>query len=161
VPAPSGAPDVVYRLDVHAERADARLRLVGAVVCGLGALVIASLRPTLIGWVVVVVAAVAALGWTASWVATRRRTAEPRRYALTLTHEALTLHDAGRDTALRWHAIRAVDVDEDRLVVRVYRTSGDAPLVIEPRYEGVSVYALAEQIAARVPGAASQNERTP
>jgi hypothetical protein len=146
---------------VHAERADARLRLAGAVVCGVGALVIASLGPTLVGWIVVIIAAVAALGWTASWNAARRRTAEPRRYTLTLARASLTLDEAGRETTLAWHEVRAVDVDEDRLVVRVHRRTGDAPLLIEPRYEGLSVYALADALAARLPRAASQNGRTP
>jgi len=152
---------VVLRLDLHGERADARLRLAGAIVCGLGALAIASLGPTLIGWIVVVVSGLASAGWTTSYVRARRRTAEPRRYSLTLTRDSLALHEAGRETTLRWDAVRDVDVDEDRLVVRIHRTANEAPLVIEPRYEGMSVYALAELIAARVPGAASQNGRAP
>jgi hypothetical protein len=151
----------VLRLDVRGERADARLRLAGAVVCGLGALAIASLGPTLVGWVVVVVAGLASAGWTTSYARARRRTSEPRRYTLTLTRDALTLHEAGSETTLPWDTVRAVDVDEDRLVVRVHRASGDVPLVIEPRYEGVSVYALADLVAARVSGAASQNGRAP
>ncbi len=151
----------MFRLDVHAERADARLRLAGAIVCGVGALVIASLGPTLVGWVVVIAAVFASLGWTASWNAARRRTAAPRRYALTLTRASLTLDEAGRATTLAWGDVRGVDVDEDRLVVRVHRRTGDAPLLIEPRYEGLSVYALADALAARVPHAASQNGRTP
>ncbi len=151
----------MLRLDVRAERADASLRLAGAVVCGLGALTIAALEPTLVGWVVVLVASLASVGWAASYAGARRRTSVPIRYTLTLGADALALCEAGRVETLRWEAVRAVDVDEDRLVVRVHRREGGAPLVLEPRYEGVSVYALAELVGARVCPAASQTGPAP
>lgn len=159
--APPDAPDLVLRLDVHNEHAVAYLRLTGAVVCGLGALTIGALGPTLFGWVIVGVAALASLGWTAAFVAARRRTAVPTTYSLSLGAAALELREAGRTETVPWSAIRAAVVDEDRLVVLVHRLDTETPLVLEPRYEGTSVYALCDLVARRVTPAASQALPTP
>ena len=148
--------DLVLRMDVASELAVGRLRLTGAIVCGLGAVAIASLGPTLIGWVVVVVAALASFGWTLAFIGARRRAAVPATYSLALRAASLELVEAGRAVTVPWNEIRAAEVDEDRLVVLVHRRGADAPLVIEPRYEGTSVYALCELVAQRVLPAASQ-----
>lgn len=151
--------DLVLAMDVRAERDVARLRLAGAITCGLGAVSIAVLQPTRIGYVVAVLAALASLGWTISFLRARRRRAVPTAYTLTLRDAGLELCEGTRTVSLAWDEVRAVEVDEDRLVVLVYRRDGAAPLVLEPRYEGTSVYTLCELVAQRVLPPASQTPR--
>ena len=151
--------DLVLAMDVRAERDVARLRLAGAVTCGLGGASIAVLQPTRIGYAAAVMAALAALGWTISFVRARRRRAVPTAYTLTLRDAGLELCEGTRTANVAWEDVRAVEVDEDRLVVLVHRRDGAAPLVLEPRYEGTSVYTLCELVAQRVSAAASQTPR--
>ena len=158
-PAPLAAParaDLVLRLDVGGERSVARLRLAGAIFCGLGALAMALLGPPLVGWILVALGALAAVGWTISFSRARGRTSAPTAYSLALRADALELQEAGRTVTVPWADVRAAEVDEDRLVVLVHRRGEPRPLVLEPRYEGTSVYALCALVAQRVAGAASQ-----
>ena len=151
--------DLVLAMDVRAERDVARLRLAGAITCGLGAASIAVLQPTRIGFAAVVLAALASLGWTVSFVRARRRRAVPTAYTLTLRDAGLELREGPRTAYIAWEEVRAVEVDEDRLVVLVSRRDGAPPLVLEPRYEGTSVYTLCELVAQRVLPPASQTPR--
>ena len=146
----STSPDVVLQLDVRAERDVARLRLAGAIVCALGAAAIASLGPTWIGWVVVVLASLASVGWTVAFVRARRRRGVSTTYSLALRTNTLELSEAGRVVSVPWVEVRAAEVDEDRLVVLVHRHGTEAPLVLEPRYEGLSVYALCDLVVNRL-----------
>jgi hypothetical protein len=159
--ASAGPAELVLRLDVHNERAVARLRLAGAIACAIGALTIASLGPTLIGWVVVGAAGLASVGWTAAYFAARRRTAVPATYSLALRADALELCEAGQTVTIPWSAIRAAEVDEDRLVVLVHPRDAEKPVVLEPRYEGLSVYALRDLIAERLAPAPTQARAKP
>gem|GEM_PF-2733188 len=151
--------DLVLAMDVRAERDVARLRLAGAVTCGLCAASIAVLQPTRIGFAAAVMAALASLGWTVSFMRARRRRSVPTAYTLTLRDAGLELCEGTRTANVAWEDVHAVEVDEDRLVVLVHRRDGAPPLVLEPRYEGTSVYTLCELVAQRVSPTASQTPR--
>jgi hypothetical protein len=130
------APFVTLRAG-RADTDEARLRIVAAVVCSICAGLFALARPGPLS--IVVSLAVIAAGL--AWAARARRTAE-RAHAeasLALASSGLTLTGVPE---IPWADVARVDVDEDRLVVMVHRSSGD-PVVIEPVYDGISVYDLA------------------
>jgi hypothetical protein len=98
------------------------------------------------GWILAILAGLAALGWIAAFRASRRRRAAgPERWFLELDREGLTLAEGHRRHQIAWRQVKHVEVDEDRLVVAVHRL-GAPPLVLEPRYRNVGVYDLAEAV---------------
>jgi len=124
----------------RADRDEARLRIVAAVFCCLGAGLYALSHPG--GFSIVVSLTVVAAG--VAWA--RRANATAARAAieslLVLAPTGLTLAPS---TEVPWGVVSGVEVDEDRLVVLVHRSTGDA-IVIEPVFDGVSVYDLAALI---------------
>jgi hypothetical protein len=131
--------DAPYRT-LRAGRVDldeARLRMVGAVVCSLGAGLYALSRPG--PFSIVVSLTVIAASWTWSRRAMSAAARAPLEVLLDLAPTGFTLAPAAQ---VPWSAVTGVEVDEDRLVVLVHRMGGD-PVVIEPVYDGISVYDLA------------------
>lgn len=129
-----------YDADVRGELAGLRLRaLAGVVALGAGAWLVALpyALPRFFG--------VAGVALGALWIARWWR-AEPRagEAYLELGTEDLVRHDAGRHDVIPWREIVDVDVDEDRLVVRIERARAD-PILIEPRY-GLALYALRDEL---------------
>lgn len=116
---------------------EARLRMVAAVVCCLGAGLYALARPGTFSIVLSLAVVAATFAWWRRISASQARAAP--EIALALTPSGITLAPAPE---IAWAEVRSVEVDEDRLVVLVHRTGGD-PFVIEPVYDGISVYDLA------------------
>lgn len=138
-----------FTMDVAAERAIAGLRLVGAATIVGASGWIAVTRPGL------VVAGVAAFGlliavfWVVSWKRADKRLRDSQRWFLELGDDELVLSEGERVVRAPWPSVRSVEVDEERLVIVVTRAGGE-PVVIEPRYRGVSIEALASAVRAHV-----------
>jgi hypothetical protein len=137
-----------FELDRSGERAVSLLRLVAAGSTGAGAVWLAASGPGVVGWVVALAGGLAAVGFTAAYRKGRRRAASPERHFLLLDERGLTLAEGHDEHQIEWRDVTAVEVDEERLIVVVSRAS-EAPLRIEPRYEGVSVYDLETAIRER------------
>jgi hypothetical protein len=84
-----------------------------------------------------------ALVWAVMIAKARRRAREG--VSLRLTSEGLVYDDGGRRTEIGWPDVRSVEVDEERLVVRIERADGD-PEQLEPMFRGVGVYELADAV---------------
>lgn len=125
---------------LRAGRADldeARLRIAAAVVSSLGAGLYALAQPGPFAVVVSITVIAAGIAW-----ARRANKAAARATLETLLDLAPTGFTLARAGEVAWSTVTGVEVDEDRLVVLVHRTSGD-PVVVEPVYDGISVYDLA------------------
>lgn len=127
------------------ERSVARLRLVAAAVVGVGAVWLALLGPPPAGWLCVVGGLGASIMWLVMAFRARRRTADADRQRLVLGPDGLALVEGARERTVPWDAVDAVEIDEERLVVRVL-VRGEEPVAIEPRYGGLGAYDLREAI---------------
>lgn len=125
----------------RADADEARLRIAAAVVSSLAAGLFALTRPGPLS--IAVSVSVVAAGF--AWAGRARRSAERARHEvlLVLAPTGLTLAPAAE---IPWSATTGVEVDEDRLVVLVHR-DGAEPIVLEPVYDGISVYDLAQRVA--------------
>lgn len=129
-----------YESDARAELQALRLRGVAgvvAVVAGAWLLVLPDWLPRLFGLAGCMFGAL----WIARW---KRGAAPPSSTYLELRDDALVRRTGGTVEVVRWADVRDVEVDEDRLVVRVDR-GADEPLWIEPRY-GLALYALRDEL---------------
>jgi hypothetical protein len=128
------------QLDRRNERAVAWLRLIaGIVVLGCAAWII-STSPD---WKALLLAILGLLGgafWVTSFVRARARLRKATQHSLAIEADGLTLTEGDRVTHLSWTEVRTIEVDEDRLAVRIEKESG--ALELEPRYEGVGLYEL-------------------
>jgi len=145
-----------YELDSNAETAVRTVRLIAAVLVAGGAAWIMLGGPGLLGWIIALLGAAAALGWAAAFFLSRRRTARSDQWFLELRGDRMVLAEGPRQHHVRWTDVEAVEVDEERLVVRM-EIAHETPLIVEPRYRGVGVYDLCEAIdeawrGADVPG---------
>ena len=128
-------------LDVAVVRSEALLRRTGAVVVSAGAAWVLLASPGLrLGAL-----AVAALGIAGMWLR-RARPQHAAGVALRLEPGGLALGPPDAEPT-PWAEILAIDVDEDRLTVRIDRR-GAPPLHLEPSWGGLSVYALADAVRA-------------
>jgi len=141
--------DRVFKLDRRAESAVGALRFVAAGVVALSTFCLAVQGPGLVMWVIIVLAWLATAFWLVAGSRARRRVREPGRWFLALRQDALELAEGERTTRVAWGEIKNVEVDEDRLVIVVERQSGP-PVVIEPRYESVTIHELRNAIAGAV-----------
>lgn len=135
--------DVAPFETLRAGRADldeARLRMLAAILCSLGAGLYALTRPGAFS----IVLSVTVIGVGFMWMRRANQTAARATVEalLVLAPTGLTLTP---NDEIAWSAVTAVEVDEDRLVVLVHRSTGD-PLVLEPVYDGISVYDLAARV---------------
>ena len=138
-----------FTLDVAAERSTSQLRLVGAVaILGATGWIVVT-HPGPIVWLVVVFAWLVALFWVVSWRRAQKRAAAAPLWYLELGTDELVLAEGERVVRLPWRDVRSVEVDDERLVV-VVTQAAEPPLVIEPRYPGVSIEALAAAVRAHV-----------
>lgn len=85
------------------------------------------------------------LVWAGMIAKARKRAST--RVALRLTPDALVYEDAGRRSEVPWAEVRAVEVDEERLVVQVDRLEGE-PVLLESMFRGVGVYDIADAVRA-------------
>ncbi len=67
------------------------------------------------------------------------------RVALRLTPEALHYEDGVSESAIAWGDVRSVEVDEERLVVRIEHAAGE-PQLLESMFVGVGIYDLADAV---------------
>lgn len=85
------------------------------------------------------------LVWAAMIAKARKR--NKQHVALRLTPDALVYEDGGRGSEIAWADVRAVEVDEERLVVQVDRSEGE-PVLLESMFRGVGVYDIADAVRA-------------
>lgn len=128
------------------ERPVAYLRLGAALVTTLGSVWLLVVLPH--RWWLALIGLAASAFWVRRAFAVLRL---PRsaRTELDLGEVALTIRLPSRDGVseriVPWAHVRSVEVDEDFLVVRVAVSEGE-PLVLEPVFPGVSVYALRDAV---------------
>lgn len=132
-------------LDVRGERGVAWLRLVGAVVVAAMATILAVQGAGSIGWTLIVLTWLVAVGWSFAFLAAKRRLARHEGWYIELGPSALTLAlGAGKVTTLRWEAVEAVEVDEERIEVTV--THSEGTLRVPSMWRGHGVYELAARL---------------
>lgn len=129
-----------YESDARAELQALRLRGVAgivALVAGAWLLALPDWLPRVFGL------AGCAFGvlWIVRW---KRGAAPPSSTYLELRDDALVRRTGDAVEVVPWSDVRDVEVDEDRLVVRVDRAAAE-PLWIEPRY-GLALYALRDEL---------------
>ena len=139
------SPFRTFEEDVGGGRAIASLRLLGAAVVLAGGVWLVVSTPTAWAAGIALLALLAAVGWIAGYVRSRRRTTP--KLLLRLTPEAIEIVLAERIDRAPWVEVSDVVIDEDRLVVRIERHAGE-PLVLEPLWRGLGAYALADAIRA-------------
>lgn len=137
----------VFRHDTRAERSVGTLRLIAAVAVAGATIWAAFLQPGGLCWLGIVASWLAVIGWIVAWRASRRRAASTGAHYLALREAGLALAEGGPEIVIPWSEVTSVDVDEEKLVVRIARRDA-APLPIEPRYQGASVYTLRDAIDA-------------
>lgn len=144
-------------LDVHGELSVARLRLVAAVVCAVAVILLALADPPILAWMCVLGGAAASIAWLVMFARTRKRTEHADDHYVALAPEGVTLSGEGSRRSVPWARVEEIEVDEERLVVRV-AIEGQDDLEIEPQYGGLGAYDLADALerARRASGEASQ-----
>jgi hypothetical protein len=151
-----------FEFDLAADRAAARLRLVGAcIVTPAGAwLATTPLEP--VGWFFVLLAFAVGLGWTLSFVRSLRR--KPAQWFLDLSPAGLEVAYGSDPEVTPWNDLTKVEVDEDQLVVKVTLVSSEEEEIfyaIPPVWQGVSLHELGDAIeAARAAWADPEVART-
>jgi hypothetical protein len=120
--------------------------LIALLALGSAGLVLASSVPVVIFGVALVGVLVSVMWLRQARVAYARARA-PAEHSLTLYEGGLVLSEGARRTALPWHEVRAVDLDEERLDIVLKRNNGDT-LRIEPRYAGVAIHELMRRLSA-------------
>ena len=132
-------------LDRAAERDTGLLRLGAAIVTLIGVAWLATFD--LPAWAVALVAIAAAVAvmWVGLYVRARRRVATADAQYLETRPDGLTHASGATVREVSWTEVDAVEVDEDRLFLRVDLKDGE-PLVIEPIYGGLGVYELFDAV---------------
>jgi hypothetical protein len=138
---PDTGPFRILPLDRSSERAVAALRLTAAVVVVGGAVWLALVAEDPKLWVCSGAAFVASLAWLAMGLRARGRIRDAARHRLVLDPQALTLVEGPLERRVPWADVRQIEVDEERLVVRVSIAGGE-PVIIEPRFGGLGVHDL-------------------
>ena len=108
--------------------------------------------------------AVAGLGFAVLWLAgsirTQRILHSAHQHFLEIDATGIGLCEGGEPIRVPWQEVQSVAIDHDRLHIVVMRN--DAPdLVIEPRYQGISLQELAQTLShglARGRGDSAQNQ---
>jgi hypothetical protein len=133
-----------FELDVRGERETAALRLGAALLVVLASLWLLALPYPRLRLFSVAGFAFAAL-WLVRAARSRARTRLHAEHYLELGPDALRLCESDLVQVVPWPDVLSVEVDEDRLTVRVTR-SGGPPLELEPRYRGLGVHALGRAV---------------
>jgi hypothetical protein len=140
------SPFRTFEIDRENERAVALLRLAGAAVVLAGSAWLVAVHPTPRAAIAAALGALISLAWIASFARSRARRA--RKVVLRLDRRGLELEDGEARAEVPWSDVRAIEVDEDRLVVAITRASEPSPMIIEPIWRDTSVYALADALRA-------------
>ena len=128
----------------RSDRDEARLRSVAAFVTSLAAGIYAISHPGALSIVVSLAVIAAGVAWARRSSAAFARAA--REVSLTLDEAGIAQRDGEQIRRVAWDELARVELDEDLLVVRLVR-EGQDDLVLEPIYEGASVYELAAAVA--------------
>ncbi|MCA9611166.1 MAG: hypothetical protein H6721_16290 [Sandaracinus sp.] len=144
-------------LDVSAERAVGRLRLVGAVVALSMGTVLAVGGAGSVGWALILMSWLVGLAWVGSFVASRRKASRADAFFLELGPDRLVAALGKEPQRVAWRDVRGVDVDEDRLEVVVLHTGGE--LRLPSVWRGLGPHELAERLrtAGEAAGASLQS----
>ena len=129
-----------YESDARAELQALRFKGIAgvvALVAGAWLLVLPDWLPRLFGFAGCAFGAL----WIRRWA---RGAAPPSSTYLELRDDALVRRTGDALEVVPWSDVHDVEVDEDRLEVRVERVGSD-PLWIEPRY-GLALYALRDEL---------------
>ncbi|MGD8859509.1 MAG: hypothetical protein PVI30_05815 [Myxococcales bacterium] len=143
-PAPPELP-IRFELDPRAERDASIVRGAAAAI-----LIVAGFWTLLLPFTVPRMVALAGLIFAGLWLLRAHRDAvaaqHPHEHFLELAADGLTRGEPGEVTTLPWQQLRGLELDEDRLVIRLHPAQGP-PIVIEPRYHGIDLYDLRDLIA--------------
>lgn len=131
--------------DAAGERGAATLRLAAAGVVGLSATWLAFSDPGKIGGLFAAVGWLVSLGWLASFRRARKRLRDSEGYYLALGRDGLQIAQGNEPVHISWREVTGTEVDEERLVVRVWRGEKEA-FTIEPMWQGLGVYDLHDAI---------------
>jgi hypothetical protein len=129
----------------RSDRDEARLRIAATFVTALSAGLYALARPGPLSIAVSLAVITAGVFWARRANAALARS--ERVVSLTLDETGVDQSDGDLTRKAAWSEIARIELDEDLLVVRLVR-EGQDDLVIEPIYEGASLYELAEAIGA-------------
>lgn len=130
-----------WNIDLKAERDVRKLRTAAAIACGIGALWIIALGPTVVGWVVAVCSALACVGYLASARRSRRRAPQTEAGYMELDAEGMVVCTGSETTRLAWQEVLSTEIDEDKLVLVIQRRNAP-PLSIPPVFEGLGLYEM-------------------
>ena len=132
-------------LDVREVRDRMRLRLLATLPAFAGGAWLLGTGDTLL----LRALALAGLVFAVIWVVSARRSltqlARSEDHYLDIGPSGLTLRNGPDARSLSWSEIDAVEIDEDRLVVRL-RLQGSGSLAVEPHYGSLGLRELAEAI---------------
>lgn len=163
-PEPASAPDTGHGLrlllDVREVRERMRLRLIAALPAFAGGV-----------WLLwtsegVLLAALALAGvvFATAWVLLARRGVAQlggsEEHYLDIGESSLTIRAGANLRSLPWSEIRAVEIDEDRLVVQL-RLRHEGSVAIEPQYGALGLRELAETLEKARKSGASLGMRLP
>lgn len=134
-----------FEVDPATEHAVSRLRLVAAVLAGLGAIamLLSTLPFTML--LIAVLALLVSAGWIAKSRSIEKRARTPEEHYLAVHARGLLLREGASLTWVPWERITHIDVDDERLDI-VLEQGDQAPLRLEPRYPGVEIYALMHRL---------------
>lgn len=120
------------------------LRLAAAAACVVGAVWLFAIGAGMFLRVLALIALAAAAGWTYAFFKARRTLKDVSEHFLALEPERLRVVGARETVEIAWSDVQGIEVDEDRLVLRVHASAGD--VVIQPEYGGLGVYDLADVV---------------
>lgn len=133
-----------FEHDRRGEGSVTLLRAVGAVLTAVCVVWLGFVLRNWVGLLMGLLGTLFVLVW-AAMIAKARKRARASSVSLRLTPEALVYDDGDLHTEIRWPDVRSVEVDEERLVVRIERAEGE-PQHVEPMFRGIGVYDLADAV---------------
>ena len=147
---PTGAPDAGRHgqrlmLNVREVRDRMRLRLIASLPAFAGGLWLLWIGDNTLLRLLAGAGVVFATLWLVLARRSVRQLAHAGDHSLDIGSEGLTLKNGAQSSSWAWSDIDAVEIDEDRLAVRL-RVRGAAPVAIEPHYGELGLRELAEAI---------------
>jgi hypothetical protein len=132
-------------LDVREVRDRMQLRLIASLPAFMGGLWLLWIADSLLLRILAVAGLVFAVVWVGLARRSVRQLASAADHYLDIGDRGLTLKAGAQSRSLAWSEVDAVEIDEDRLVVRV-RVRGADSLIVEPQYGELGLRELAEAI---------------
>lgn len=144
-PAPDAGHGLRLMLDVREVRDRMLLRLLAALPALLGGLWLLWIANSLLLRILAVSGVVFSVFWVALARKSIRQLAIAGDHYLDIGDRGLTLRSGTQSRCLTWSEVDAVEIDEDRLAVRVRVRDADS-LLVEPHYGELGLRELAETI---------------